>query len=368
MTPLEERLIARITAGGPITVADYMTAALTDPDHGYYRRADPLGAAGDFVTAPEISQLFGEMIGAWLIDCWEQCGRPRPVRLVELGPGRGTLMADALRVGRLAPDFLTAIEVHLVEINPALRRAQAATVGRYRPTWHDALPTVPTGPILLVANEFLDALPIRQLLRLDHAWRERLVGWNVERGFHFVASRAASPLGLLVPRTIEGVRNGDLFEFSPAVIDTVAEISRRIAGDGGAALLIDYGRQKSAIGESLRAVRNHAPAPVLSSPGMCDISAHIDFALVRQVAAEGGSMPFGPRAQGPFLEALGIGTRAETLKRDRSRTEAIAIDAAMTRLIDPEAMGTLFKTLAISSGGLWPPGFDANDPGAVSPP
>jgi NADH dehydrogenase [ubiquinone] 1 alpha subcomplex assembly factor 7 len=185
LNPLGQRLAERIARSGPITVADYMAAALADTEHGYYRRADPLGAGGDFTTAPEISQLFGELIGAWLIDCWDQAGRPEHVNLVELGPGRGTLMADMLRVARRAPDWLKAITVHLVEINPRLRQAQAASLAAYAPYWHEAFATVPDGPVMLVANEFLDALPVRQLVFRNDAWRERLVDWTGETGFHF---------------------------------------------------------------------------------------------------------------------------------------------------------------------------------------
>lgn len=359
MTLLEGRLIRRIIAAGPITVAEYVAASLADPDYGYYRRAAPLGAAGDFVTAPEISQLFGEMIGAWLIDCWEKCGRPSPVRLVELGPGRGTLMADVLRVGRLVPAWLAAIELHLVEINPRLRQAQAERLSAFRPAWHESLSTVPSGPMLLVANEFLDALPIRQLVYQGRTWRERLVGWTKAEGFHYVMSRSPSPLGLLVPAPKEQVDEGSVFELSPAAIDLVADIGRRIAGDGGAALLIDYGRTAVETGDTLQAVRGHAKASVLESPGLSDISAHVDFALVRRVAQEAGAHVLGPQTQGNFLEALGIVERASALKRNLPPPQAEIIDSALRRLTDPTEMGCLFKALAIMPDGITPSGFDS---------
>ena len=195
-----------------------MAAALSDPTDGYYRRADPLGAGGDFTTSPEISQLFGELIGAWLVDCWARCGRPDPVNLVELGPGRGTLMADALRVARLAPDFLAALRIHLVEINPALRTLQAVALSTHAPTWHDALSGVPDGPMLLVANEFLDALPVRQLVYWDGEWRERLVDWDETSGFHFVLSPRPSAMSLLVQTDLPPPAQGNVCEVSPAVI------------------------------------------------------------------------------------------------------------------------------------------------------
>jgi NADH dehydrogenase [ubiquinone] 1 alpha subcomplex assembly factor 7 len=358
VTPLEERLIRRITATGPITVAEFIAAALTDPDDGYYRRAEPPGAAGDFVTAPEISQLFGEMIGAWLIDCWEKNGRPSPVRLVELGPGRGTLMADVLRVGRLVPAWLAAAELHLVEINPKMRRAQAERLGQFRPIWHDALATVPAGPLFLVANEFLDALPIRQLVYLKRAWRERLVGWTEADGFHYLPSREPSPLGLLVPPLSAPVHEGAVFELSPPVIDLVTEISRRVVGGGGAALLIDYGRMALETGDTLQAVRGHTKIPALESPGLADISTHVDFALVRRVAREAGAHVGGPQPQAAFLAALGIFERAGALKRNLPPPQAESIDSALRRLTDPTEMGGLFKALSITPDGMAPSGFD----------
>src|ERR1700733_9338869 len=204
---LAERLENRIAGAGPITVADYMASALTDPDFGYYTRArpdggEPLGAAGDFTTAPEISQLFGELIGAWLIDCWRQAGSPDPVNLVELGPGRGTLMADIMRVAQHVPEWRNAIRLHLVELGPSFRQRQAETLTGVAPQWHEALATVPDGPVMLVANEFLDALPIRQLVFWDGAWRERLVGWSQDAGFHFTLSSGSSTLSLLAPRAL----------------------------------------------------------------------------------------------------------------------------------------------------------------------
>ena len=256
-----------------------MAAALGDPEHGYYRQADPLGAEGDFTTAPEISQLFGELIGAWLIDCWDQAGRPERVNLVELGPGRGTLMADILRVARQVPEWLKAAQIHLVEINPRLRQTQAASLAGHAPQWHETFATMPDGPVMLVANEFLDAQPIRQLVFRNGAWRERLVDWNGEAGFHFVPSAEQSPLSLLVPSGIPPAE-GAVYELSPAVISIGTEIARRIAAQGGAALFVDYGRSAGAVGESLQAVRAHRMVEALTDPGEADLSAHVDFALL----------------------------------------------------------------------------------------
>jgi NADH dehydrogenase [ubiquinone] 1 alpha subcomplex assembly factor 7 len=339
-----------------MTVADYMAAALGDPDYGYYRTADPLGAGGDFTTAPEISQLFGELIGAWLIDCWAQSGRPEQVNLVELGPGRGTLMADILRTARHAPDWLKAVKVHLVEINPRLRQAQAALLSDYAPQWHDSLSCVPDGPVMLVANEFLDALPIRQLVFWNGAWRERLVDWSVESGFHYVVSAGPSALSFLLPANLPAAQ-GDVHELSPAVIAAGTEIARRVARHGGAALIVDYGRSEGMSVETLQAVRAHRMVKVLDDPGAADLSAHVDFALLSRVAREAGATVAGAVTQGTFLDAVGIRLRAERLKRGLSPGAATALDQAVERLTDPDAMGQLFKVLAILSPGITPAGL-----------
>ncbi len=358
MNPLAARLAARISRGGPITVADYMAAALSDPDYGYYRRADPLGAAGDFTTAPEISQLFGELIGAWLIDCWERCGRPEPVNLVELGPGRGTLMADILRVARHAPGWLNALRIHLVEINPRLRTAQAKSLAAYAPHWHESLSTVPDGPLLLVANEFLDALPIRQLVFWEGVWRERLVDWSEEGGFRFGLSPRPSTLSLLIPAEVRATQ-GSVYELSQAVIAAGTDIARRIEHYGGAALIVDYGRSESSAGETLQAVRTHRMVTVLKDPGVADLSAHVDFAMLRRIATEAGAGVAGPVTQGTFLTELGIGMRAERLSRGLSGAAAASLRQAVERLTGTDAMGELFKALAIVPPGMSPAGFGA---------
>ena len=353
---LGKRLAARIARAGPITVAEYMATALTDPDGGYYRRADPLGAAGDFTTAPEISQLFGELIGAWLIDCWVQAGRPARIHLVELGPGRGTLMADALRIGRQAPDWLAAVELHLVEINPALRVEQDKALSSYRPRWHDGFATVPDGPAMLVANEFFDALPVRQLVFWDGAWRERLVDWSPSAGFHFAISPKPSSLSYLLPQGL-AAHQGAVYELSPSAIAEATAIAKRIAAHGGVALIVDYGRSQSATGDTLQAVRSHNRASVLDEPGKADLSAHVDFAVLRRLACDLGLQASGPVGQGAFLAALGIDMRAGRLKRDIAADRAADIDRAVSRLTEPAAMGELFKVMAMTPPGIAPAGF-----------
>ena len=361
MSPLAERIARRIASTGPITIAEFMAAALADPEHGYYRTADPLGRQGDFITAPEISQLFGELIGAWLIDCWDKLGRPNPVQLVELGPGRGTLLRDALRVGKLAPAWLAAIELHLVEINPELRRLQAEGLAPYAPTWHEGPDTIPDGPTLLVANEFFDALPIRQLVWAGDRWRERRIGWDPAGGLGFTLSRDASPLGALVPTQIPDLIEGAVYELSPAAIGVANEIARRLSRFGGAALIIDYGRTQPEIGDTLQAVRKHLRVGALDEPGTADLSAHVDFASLRRAAREAGSATFGPVTQRAFLVALGIEARARALCRNATPAQAAMIEKAVERLIGLDAMGALFKALAIAPPGTSPAGFPAED-------
>ena len=229
------------------------------------------------------------------------------------------------------PEWLSAIRLHLVEVNPSLRQRQAKTLAGFQPHWHDTLANVPDGPVMLVANEFLDALPIRQLVFWDDMWRERLVGWSQDAGFHFTLSPGPSALSLLAPRALQPA-HGAVFEISPAVIAATADISRRVVSQGGAALLIDYGRIESGPGESLQAVRRHAMVPALDRPGEADLTAHVDFAAVARIARESGASVSGPASQGAFLEALGIGMRAERLRQGRTGDGVRDLDQAVRRL------------------------------------
>ena len=354
---LSDRLRRRIALAGPIAVSAYMAEALGDPEHGYYMTRDPLGTAGDFTTAPEISQMFGELIGLWCAEVWRQAGGPKTVRLIELGPGRGTLMADLLRAARMAPDFADALSVHLVETSPVLTARQRTTLDRRQVQWHDRLDDVPDGPALIVANEFFDALPIHQLQRDASGWRERMVGLDENgAGFRFGLAPVASPLEALIPESVRRVaRPGDLFELCPAGIGIARAIGRRIADQGGAALLIDYGHAESATGDTLQAVRAHRYCDPLDDPGSADLTAHVDFAILARAASEAGATAHGPVTQGEFLSRLGIGARAETLLRRATPAQAEDIRAACRRLIGPEEMGTLFKALALTSASAPPP-------------
>ena len=351
---LAARIARRIARGGPITIAEYMAQVLTDPRDGYYMTGDPFGRRGDFITAPEISQMFGELIGLWCVDSWQRLGAPENLLLVELGPGRGTLMADALRAARLMPGFLAAKRLHLVEVSPALRARQAETLQGTAVEWNDDLASLPAGAMLLIANEFFDALPIRQVERTAEGWCERLVTLNPAGELEFALSAPSPACALLVPEALRDTATGGVVEISPAALNTATEIARRIAARGGAALIIDYGRRKSAAGASLQAVRQHRSHAVLADPGSADLTAHVDFAALAAAASSAGAQVQGPVTQGGFLKALGIEARAEALARSATPDQAHDIRAARDRLVNPDQMGTLFKALALTQPGLGP--------------
>lgn len=335
------RLIARrIALTGPITVADFMAEAQGHPTLGYYRRATAVGSAGDFITAPEVSQMFGELLGAWLAERWQAMGQPSPVHLVELGPGRGVLMQDALRVTRGVPDFHAAIELHLVETNTTLRAEQQSRLSTFEPTWHERFDDVPEGPLLLVANEFFDALPVRQFHKTATGWHERMVGLAADgESLALALAPGATPFAPLLPDAAAGAE-AELCEPARAL---AAAIGARIKRHGGWALIVDYGYDNGH-GASLQAVRAHRGAGILDRPGETDLSIHVDFAAL---AAASGARTFGPLGQGAFLSALGIVQRAESLKARASIEQRHAIDAALSRLIDADQMGTLFRVLAV---------------------
>ena len=330
-----------IASHGPIPVSDYMALA----NAHYYAARDPLGAAGDFTTAPEISQMFGELVGLALADLWDRAGRPEGARYVELGPGRGTLAADALRAMRAAG---LEPEVHFVETSPILRSAQAERVPNAR--WHEDLHTLPEdGPILAVANEFFDALPVRQLIATGTGWRERLVTLDGDR---FVPAAGPPVPAAAIPDPLRAAQPGTLLETSPASLAYVRLLARRMNRHGGGALIVDYGHDRASAGETLQAVRMHDYANPWIEPGESDLSAHVDFESLARAAAEADVRVQGPVAQGDWLARLGIDARAEALagsaphRRDEVRT-------ARDRLVSPEQMGRLFRVMGLSAPG-WP--------------
>jgi NADH dehydrogenase [ubiquinone] 1 alpha subcomplex assembly factor 7 len=342
------RLIARrIALTGPISLADFMAEALGHPRLGYYRKRMPIGATGDFVTAPEVSQMFGELIGAWLAERWQALGSPDPVNLAELGPGRGALLADALRATRSVPGFHAALRLHLVDINETLRAEQAQSLAAYHPTWHERLDGVPEGPLLLVANEFFDALPVRQFHKSDAGWRERMVGLDPDgEALALALAPGPTPYAPVLPSGPTGAEA----ELSPAALALMAEIATRLVRDAGWALIVDYGRDEPGLGASLQAVRANQLAKILDRPGETDLSAHVDFASLAGAARGAGANVFGPTGQGEFLVRIGIERRAAALKARATAMQQQEIDRALARLIAPDQMGTLFRVLAVGDG------------------
>lgn len=347
MSPLEDLIRARIAASGPITVAEYMEMALGHPEYGYYMKGDPFGVTGDFITAPEISQVFGELIGLWAAVTWQQMGQPtgaaEKIALVECGPGRGTLMRDLLRAANSVPAFSAAIDIHLVETSRALRERQNSTLADYAPQWHDSLDTVPEGPTILIANEFLDALPIRQLVNTGAGWAERRIGLD-DSGLTFETGEIVSDAERMIPSGTPAP-TGAIFEICPAAQDIANILNRRMSRAPGAALIIDYGTGISSPGDTLQAVQEHKYANVLSDPGDADVTAHVDFGAFGQALRGGGSRTMGPVTQSAFLKSLGISERTEKLARGAAPEAAAIIRSATERLTAPDQMGNLFKVM-----------------------
>jgi len=347
---LTERLKAEIAEKGPLRLDAYMSQCLGDPDHGYYMTGDPLGKEGDFVTAPEVSQMFGELLGLWAATVWHQMGEPGSFNLVELGPGRGTLMADFLRAASGMPGFIEAADIHMVEMSPMLSKRQRLvfTTVDHSPTWHEQLQSVPAGPSLIIANEFFDALPIRQLEKTPVGWRDRAIGLDADGGFVWttLADDQAAPAGF------EDAPAGSLLEINNAADVVMREIAERLSADGGAALTIDYGYTETALGDTFQAVRNHEYADPLDHPGDADLTAHVNFQRLAEAAAEAGASVLGPVTQGLFLRRLGIEVRAEQLMQTESRRQKYEIHTGLHRLIDDDQMGSLFKALAVLDPSL----------------
>ncbi len=357
METLKDILAQRIARSGPVSVATYMAECLLHPKFGYYCTQEPFGAKGDFTTAPEISQMFGELLGLALAQSWLDQGQPAPFLLAELGPGRGTLMADILRATRVVPGFHKAAHIHLIEASPGLRARQKARLQSIEcpaVNWHDSIGDLPELPLYLVANEFFDALPIRQFIRTGNGWCERHVGL---RDDHLVFEAGTEKPVEALSFRLEDTRPGDMVETRPAATDVVREITARIAARGGVAIITDYGDWRS-LGDTLQAMKNHAHVPVLETPGQADLTAHVDFEALAK-AAESGTSFTRLTPQGIFLERLGITERARALA-SQLREEALENHVlAHRRLTHPEEMGTLFKAMAFHRTNTpLPPGFE----------
>ena len=347
---LTSHLLSRIAAEGPMNLAEFMRECLLNPQHGYYMTQDPFGTTGDFITAPEVSQMFGELLGLSLAQAWMNQGSPAPFTLAELGPGRGTLMADMLRATTRLPGFAAAAQVHLVEASPTLRARQAETLdGLATPVWADSVDALPRDqPLFLVANEFFDALPIRQFRRAGPFWRETVIG----------ASEGALSFGLAPPapltdlaRRLDDTAEGDIVEICAQAPGAAQAIGERIESQGGAALIVDYGDWRS-LGDTFQAMHRHAAADPLDAPGRADLTAHVDFEPLAMASPSAHSLL---TTQGVFLERLGITQRAQNLAAGKTGTAVEQLVRAHRRLTHPDEMGTLFKVLAFYPSWADPP-------------
>ena len=361
MTQLLEEIRAVVAEHGPITVEQYMQLALAHPDLGYYMTRDPFGAAGDFTTAPEISQMFGELIGLWAAEVWSSMGSPNPVRLVELGPGRGTLMSDALRAARIVPAFRNALDVRLIETSPALAALQHELLvdSGAAVSWAQTLKEVPDGPAIVIGNEFLDALPVRQFVRVNGQWRERMVRANTEGALVFDVADKPEPY------IRANAANGELLEVSPSGHRLMFELGARVVKQGGAALLIDYGHAVTRFGDTLQALRAHRYVDPLVGPGECDLTTHVDFAAMARSASAAGAAVYGPIDQGDFLRAIGIDLRTKALAERATLDHAEEFERARARLVGKGQgeMGALFKAMVVADRKLRPPpGFQTLGP------
>jgi len=353
---LAARLKRRIAAEGPISVEAFMEACLLDTAAGAYTARQPIGAKGDFITAPEISQIFGELIGLWAGAVWQAMGEPDAVTIAELGPGRGTLVSDALRAARASPKFLACLSVALIERSPVLAAAQGDALQGAQPPvgWYASLDEVPRGPLIVIANEFIDALPIRQFVRRGGAWYERVVTTRAD-GFAFAVSERVARDEDAPEETGRAAPEGAVAETRPSALMLLRELASRAAEAPLAALMIDYGHDESGYGETLQAVRAHRYADPLATPGEADLSAHVDFAALKRSAEALGLKSYGPLPQGAFLLKLGLGERRDQLLATATEAQRAAIASGAARLADPQQMGVLFKVLALTSTGLLPP-------------
>ncbi|MFL2769585.1 MAG: class I SAM-dependent methyltransferase [Rhodospirillaceae bacterium] len=337
----------RINRDGPISVAKYMEAVAK----AYYAEGTAFGKDGDFVTAPEVSQIFGELIGIWCVTAWQALGQPRNFNLVECGPGRGTLIADALRaIKDIAPSFLDSASVHLVERSQSLRAQQKERLTIYNAKWHNDFSTIPNGKVIIIGNEFLDALPTRQFQKTNLGWCERLVDYKHKEFSYCLDPNPTN----IIDETYNDACLGSIIEYSEAVEDIIKQMAQLCLDDRGVSLMIDYGHIQSGIGETLQALKHHSYHPILKEPGTADITAHVDFALVAQAARSMGVETWGPLEQGLWLRRIGVNIRQTQLCAGKSTEDAKAIRSGVRRLVEPDAMGSLFKVIAFAPPGIGP--------------
>jgi SAM-dependent MidA family methyltransferase len=351
---LQAELKKLIASSGPMPVWRYMELCLTHPKYGYYVSRDPLGREGDFTTAPEVSQMFGELLGLWAASVWRAMDSPPALRLIELGPGRGTMMADALRALRVLPPLYQALSIHLVEINPVLREKQAATLSGVRNIlWHDHIDEVPPGPAVILANEYFDVLPVHQMVKREGGWHERTIEISADGGLAFGAAAEPMPhFEVLLPPLVRAAPVGAVFEWRPDA--EIMKIATRVRDDGGAALIIDYGHLRSDAGDTFQAIARHSFTDPLKNPGQADVTAHVDFQALVRAAEDLNARVHGPVPQGEFLKALGIEQRAATLMAKTTPEVSEDISGALKRLTEGGrgGMGSMFKVVAISDPAL----------------
>jgi SAM-dependent MidA family methyltransferase len=350
VTPLAERIASLIEASGPLSVADYMALCLFDPAYGYYSTREPFGVGGDFTTAPEISQMFGELVGVWIYEAWQSAGAPSPVTIAEIGPGRGTLMKDVLRtLGKLHPLLVRSAGFALIETSPRLTGIQKRTLdgAEAEISWHTGIETLPPAPLILVGNELFDALPVRQYVRTAAGWRERVVGLDRDGQLAFMAGPGAPDEALLPPEAADAAE-GAIVELAPARTALMEAVAARLAGHGSAALFIDYGYLEPGIGDTLQAVRRHEYDNVLAHPGEADLTAHVDFSALASVARSQG-LTASLSTQGDFLLRMGLLERAGALGAKGDETLRDKLRSEVERLAGPDAMGELFKVLEVSA-------------------
>jgi len=353
-SPLLSEIKKLIKSSGPMPVWRYMELCLMHPKHGYYLSRDPLGREGDFTTAPEVSQMFGELLGLWAASVWKAIGSPPLLRLIEIGPGRGTMTADALRALRVLPPLYQALSIHLVEVNPVLREKQKATLsGTRNLTWHDTIDDVPDGPSVIFANEYFDVLPIHQAVKRENGWHERTV--ELDDGGKLAFGAATEPIPrfeVLLPPWVRAAPVGAVFEWRPDA--EIMKIASRVRDQEGAALVIDYGHLRSDAGDTFQAIARHSFADPLKNPGEADVTAHVDFQALVRATEDLGARVHGPVPQGDFLKRLGIETRAVSLMAKASHEVSEDVAGALKRLIGggSSGMGQMFKVLGISEPNL----------------
>ncbi len=361
MSALRQRILSRIRAEGPLSVAEYMGICLLDPKDGYYPTRDPLGSEGDFITAPEISQMFGEVIGLWAIQSWTDMGEPASINLIELGPGRGIMMSDILRASRLAPDFLKALNVYLIDVSAALEAVQAKSLADspVPVSWAGSLAEVPDGPTIIIGNEYLDCLPIRQFIQKDHfakanGWHERLVTIDpdTEKLIFGVSPESISETTQQsLPSEYSNARNEDLLETCPAAHQLLDQLSERFKSNLGRALFIDYGPERTEFGDTLQALKRHEKVDVFSDPGNTDLTARVDFQALNEFSTTIELKSTAPITQREFLSKLGLEMRAVALARSKPDSKD-KIARQLERLSSEDQMGSLFKAICFQSNNL----------------